>query len=69
MSITTPSGYDTREIANRRIRRLEQTLSDAGKEIDKLKTTPEDVCIIKQREEQIRELKQELSDITLTLEI
>ena len=67
MSITTPSGYDTREIANRRIRRLEQTLSDAGKEIDKLKTTPEDVCIIKQREEQIRELKQELSDITRDL--
>ena len=67
MSITTPSGYDTREIANRLIRRLEQTLSDAGKEIDKLKTTPEDVCIIKQREEQIRELKQELSDITRDL--
>ena len=66
-SSTTPGGNETREIAFRRILRLEQTLTDVGKEVDKLEADPEDICIIKQREEQIRELKQELSDVTRVL--
>ena len=67
VSSTTPGGHETLEIAFRRILCLEQTLTDVGKEVDKLEADPEDISIIKQREEQIRELKQELSDVTRVL--
>ena len=60
-------GPDPHQIATKRIRRLENSISAAASEIEKLEKAPSDICIVQQREEQLSDFKRELSDITKSL--
>ena len=54
-------------IASKHLARLEKKLSNISTEIAKLDTEPSDVCLVRQREEQLHELKQELNDLSRSL--
>ena len=54
---------DPREISKKRLTRLEKKLSSVVGEVDKFDPKSVDRCLIRQREEQLHEMKLELSDI------
>ena len=66
-SSTVTKEHETRRIVTKRLQRLQGSLSAIRDQVTKLETTPEDVCIIRQHEEQLHELKQELNDTTRSL--
>ena len=54
---------DPREISKKRLTRLEKKLASVVDEVDKFDPKSVDRCLIRQREEQLHEMKLELSDI------
>ena len=54
---------DPRETSKKRLARLEKKLSSVVIEVGKFDSKSVDRCLIRQREEQLHEMKQELSDI------
>ena len=68
LNCTTSKEPEIRSIAHKRLTRLQKNLDTTGIEIAKFdKAKPIDTCLVRQREEQLREFKQELTDISRSL--
>ena len=58
---------DERKLLSRRLKRLEECLSNADKAISDLSGEEKDSCRLKQHDEQLHDYKKELSDVNLKL--
>ena len=68
MFCTASKKLELRTVVYKRLTRLKKSIDVAGVEITKLDTALiTDNCLVRQREEQLRELKQELTDISGSL--
>ena len=67
LSATASTEPEPRTVASKRLARLKKSIDSVSDEIAKLDTALADVCLVRQREEQLRDLKHELSDISRSL--
>ena len=68
LNCTTNTEPEIRTVAHKRLTRLQKTIDATGSEIAKFdKESTIDNCLVRQREEQLREFKQELTDISRSL--
>lgn len=60
---------EQRKIASRRLAHLKRSISSVDTEINRMDADPgaRDLCLVRQREEQLRELKHEVNDISRAL--
>ena len=65
-SLTTSTDPEPCKIVSRRLAHLQRSISAVSTEINLMDDTA-DVCLVRQRQEQLRELKQELTDISRAL--
>ena len=63
LSCTVNVDPELRSTTSKRITRLEKTISTVDAEIAKISDPPIDLCLVRQREEQLHGLKQDLNDI------
>lgn len=61
------SGGEPHKLLSRRLSLLKKGLTSLGEDIGKMESEPGDECLIRQHEEQLLELKTELSDISKSL--
>ena len=64
---TATMGLDIRKTSSRRLKHLEKNLSTVHDKIEELSDGPEDVCHLKQHEEQLADYKKELADLQTQL--
>jgi hypothetical protein len=64
---TSCSDDGPRKLLSRRLSHLRKGLTSVGEEIRKMGAEPGDTCLIRQRQEQLTELKEELGDVSKTL--
>ena len=60
-------GPDICKTSSRRLKRLQKNLSSVRDKIEELSDGPEDVCCLKQHEEQLADYKKELADLQTQL--
>ena len=61
------SDVDSCKVVARRLNRIKRSLSAVGEQITDMASRPSDVCLIKQHEEQLLEIKKELSETSNSL--
>lgn len=66
-SCTASTDPQPRRVLSKRLAHLRRSLASVGTEITRMEADPSDVCLVRQREEQLRELKLELNDASRTL--
>ncbi len=63
-SRSVPRGLDPRKTATRRMSHVRKNLTTFQSDIDGMGSEPRDVCLIRQHEEQLLEMKKELSEVS-----
>ena len=66
-SQTPKTDAEPRKIVSKRLTHLRRNLTSVSTEIGRMAAAPGDACLVRQREEQLRELKLELNDVSRTL--
>ncbi len=66
-SPSSGTALDPSKVASRRLSHLRKAISSVTTAIRGMESDPRDKCLVRQREEQLREMKQELGDVSRSL--